>query len=66
MVVGGSIVNRMSLNQFNSSLCVSPLKRRIGWMIEHLGLKECDIHSNIELPIGWIIAPVVFLIGGIA
>ena len=43
-----------------------PLKKRIGWMIEHLGLKEGDIHSNIEPLICWIIASVTFLIGGIA
>ena len=43
-----------------------PFKRRIGWMIEHLRLKEGDIHSNIEPHVCWIIAPVTFLIGGIA
>ena len=35
-------------------------------MIEHLGLEEGDIHSNIVPPVCWIIAPVTFLIGGIA
>ena len=43
-----------------------PLKRRIGWMIEHLRLEEGDIHSNIESLVCWIIAPVTFLICGIA
>ena len=35
-------------------------------MIEHLGLEEGNIHSNIEPLVCWIIAPVTFLIGGIA
>ena len=30
-----------------------PLKKIIGWMIEHLGLVEGNIHSNIEPLVCW-------------